>query len=206
MTTLPRLTIALAALLAASPALAQQQGDWTMGLGFHQVNPKSDNGSLAGGTLPVSIGSNQRPTITLEYFIRDNIGIELLAALPFQHDVDIDGLGKVGSVRHLPPVLSVQYHVPTGTALTPFFGVGVNYTHFYGESTTGALRGSELKLKDSWGLALHAGLDWQVSERGAIRADLRWIDIDSDVTLDRQRMGSVAVDPLVYGVAYVWRF
>ena len=61
---LPALAIALSA--ASLPALAQSKGDWTLGLGVHQVNPKSDNGALANGTLPVDVGSDVKPTITFE--------------------------------------------------------------------------------------------------------------------------------------------
>jgi alkylation response protein AidB-like acyl-CoA dehydrogenase len=39
--------LAVALSLCALPALAQSQGDWTVGIGAHQVNPKSDNGKLA---------------------------------------------------------------------------------------------------------------------------------------------------------------
>ena len=41
---------------AAAPAFAQSKGDWTLGVGVHQVNPKSDNGTLAGSTLNINKG------------------------------------------------------------------------------------------------------------------------------------------------------
>ena len=129
-----------------------------------------------------------------------------VAALPFQHDIHIAGLGRVGSTRHLPPVVSLQYHFNGQGTVSPFVGAGVNYTTFFSEKTGGALAGSTLRLKDSWGLAAHAGVDVRLSERGALRLDMRWIDIDSTVKLDGQRLGSVRIDPLVYGAAYVFTF
>jgi len=199
------LAIALAFGGLAAPAFAQDAGQWTFSVGAHQVNPKSDNGSLAGNTLDVEVGSNVRPTVTAEYFVRDNLGIEVLAALPFQHDVDIKGLGTVGSVKHLPPVVSLQYHFGDGK-VKPFIGAGLNYTYIFSESTTGALRGSKLRLDNSWGLAAHAGVDFKVSYNGSIRVDARWIDIDSDVKLNGANLGTVNIDPLVYGAAYVFQF
>lgn len=199
------LAIALAFGGLAAPAFAQQAGEWTFSVGAHQVNPKSDNGSLAGNTLKVEVGSNVRPTVTAEYFVRDNLGIEVLAALPFQHDVDIKGLGKVGSVKHLPPVVSLQYHFGEGK-VKPFIGAGLNYTYIYSESTSGALAGNKLRLDNSWGLAAHAGVDFKVGDKGAIRVDARWIDIDSDVKLNGTNLGTVNIDPLVYGAAYVFQF
>ncbi|KRA54719.1 hypothetical protein ASD77_09070 [Pseudoxanthomonas sp. Root65] len=199
--------IALAlALGAAVPALAQSKGDWTLGIGAHQVNPTSGNGSLAGGTLPLGIDSDVKPTITFEYFLRDNLGLEVLAALPFKHDIAVDGVGTVGSTKHLPPTVSLQYHFNRQGKVSPFLGAGLNYTTFFSEDTQGALAGTDLKLEDSWGLAAHAGLDIKVSERGAVRVDARWIDIDTDVKVDGADLGTANIDPLVYGVAYVLTF
>lgn len=208
MKTCNTLAFALAATVAAvsTPVLGQSAGDWTVGIGVHQVAPKSSNGSVAGNTLELDVRHNVRPTITAEYFVRDNLGIEVLAALPFEHDIRIKGLGKVGSTRHLPPVVSLQYHFAPGKKAQPFVGAGVNYTRFFRERTTGALVGSTLDLDASWGLALHAGVDIKLGNNGALRLDARWIDIESDVRLDGERIGTANIDPLVYGAAYVMKF
>ena len=198
-------SLAVALSLAAVPAMAQSKGDWTISAGVHQVAPKSDNGTLAGG-LEVDVDSDIKPTITGEYFIADNLGIEVLAALPFKHDININGLGRVGSTKHLPPVVTLQYHFNSQGKVSPFVGAGVNYTTFFSEETTGALAGADLKLEDSWGLAAHAGLDFKVAENGSLRVDVRWIDIDSKVKLNGEKIGTVNIDPLVYGVAYVFKF
>jgi|SRR5690606_6525412 outer membrane protein len=206
------LLLLAAAVGAALPAAAQSRGDWTLGIGVHNVDPKSNNGSLDATALelgplpPTEIGNSVRPTITAEYFVRDNLGIEVLAALPFQHDIDIRGIGKVGSTRHLPPVVSLQYHFANSTKATPFIGVGVNYTTFFSEKTTGALEGTRLSLDDSWGLAAHVGIDFAVNQRSAIRLDARWADIDADVKVNGVRIGTADIDPLVYGLAWVVKF
>ena len=199
------LCAALALGSLATPALAQSAGDWLVGVGAHQVNPKSDNGSLARNTLAVEVGADIKPTITAEYFIADNLGIEVLASWLFEHEIAIKGLGKVGSTRHLPPTVSLQYYFGQGS-VTPFLGAGVNFTRFSSEKTSGALAGSKLELDNSWGLAAHAGIDFKVSDRAAIRVDARWIDIDSEVRLNGAELGTVEIDPLVYGVAYVVKF
>lgn len=195
-------TLALALISAAAlatPARAQEAGDMTLGLGIGYVQPKDNNGIVAGGTT--EIGSDARPTITFEYFLRDNIGLEVLAALPFEHDIKIGG-AKIGSTKHLPPTISLNYHFPTGGAVKPFVGLGVNYTTFFEDRSPLG----ELEIDDSWGLAAHLGVDYAISEKGALRMDLRYIDIDSDVKLDGVKVGRVEVDPLVAGVAYVMKF
>jgi outer membrane protein len=198
--------LAAAVSAVAAPAFAQSAGDWTLGFGVHQVDPKSDNGKLAGGTLPLSIDSDAKPSITFEYFVRDNLGVEVLGALPFKHEIAVKGVGKVGETRQLPPTFTLQYHFNSDGKVSPLLGVGLNYTTFFSEDTTGALAGTKLKLDDSWGLAAHAGLDFKVSERGAVRVDVRWADIDTKVKVDGASVGTANIDPLVYGVAYVHQF
>ena len=206
------LLLAALALATALPAAAQSKGDWTLGVGVHNVDPKSDNGSLDATALglgplpPTEIGSSVRPTITGEYFIADNLGIEVLAALPFHHDIDIRGVGKVGSTKHLPPVVSLQYHFANSSKATPFVGLGLNYTTFFSEETTGALAGTKLSLDDSWGVAAHAGIDFAVGERSAVRVDARWIDIETDVKVNGIKVGKADIDPLVYGLSWVMKF
>ena len=198
--------LTLAALLAstAAPALAQDQGDFTVGLGLAGVLPESSNGVLAGPT-PIDVDNGYSVTITGEYFIADNIGIELLAAWPFSHDIDSNGV-KIGEVKHLPPTLSLQYHFTNNSNITPFIGAGINYTTFVEDKAVGPLAGSSLDLDDSWGLALHAGLDYKVSANGALRTDVRWANIESDVKLNGVNIGKAKINPWIVGVSYVHKF
>lgn len=208
---LVRTALAVTLAFAAMPAFAQSAGSWSIGIGVHNVAPGSDNGTLAPtplGNLRMDVGSDARPTVTAEYFVRDNLGIEVLAALPFRHDISVAGVGKVGSTKHLPPTVSLQYHFGDGK-VKPFLGVGLNYTTFFSTKAGGAIAGANLDLSDSWGLAGHVGLDFRVGEKGAIRVDYRKIDIDTDVRLDGARLGTrntVNIDPSVYGIAYVFPF
>lgn len=192
-------TLAAALGTTALPALAQSAGDWTVGLGLGVVAPKSNNGLLAG--QPTTIDNDVRPTITFEYFVRDNIGIELLAATPFEHTATVTGVGTV-STKHLPPTLSVNYHFANDSKFTPFVGAGINYTTFFEESS--AL--GTVSLSDSVGLALHAGLDVAISDKGSLRADLRWIDINADAYLGGAFIGEAEIDPVVFGLSYIHNF
>lgn len=199
-------SLALSALALAwcAPALAQDKGDWAVSVGAHVVSPRSDNGDVLNGALKVDVGNDWKPTITAEYFISPYIGIEVLAAVPFEHDISLNGT-RAASTKHLPPTVSLQYH-GTGKKVSPFIGLGVNYTTFFSTDTTGPLSGAELDLAGSWGLAAHAGLDFKIKDGQALRIDARWIDIDTDVSVNGIDVGTVHIDPLVYGVAYVWTF
>ena len=197
------LALALACGLA-SPAFAAEAGSWSFSLGAHVVDPSSGNGSLAGGALEADVGSDWKPTITAEYFFTPNLGLEVLAALPFEHDISLNG-AKAGSTKHLPPTFTLQYHFD-GETVSPFIGAGVNYTLFFDQQTSGPRAGAELDLGNSWGLAAHAGVDFRLADNRAIRLDVRWMDIDTDVSVNGADVGTVKIDPLVYGVAYVWNF
>jgi outer membrane protein len=197
--------LTLAALMAstAAPALAQEKGDFLLGLGLGWVEPTQNSDTLAG---QIDVDGNLRPTITIEYFIADRIGIELLAAWPFEHDANLQGAGKVAEVKHLPPTLSLQYHFVNASKVTPFVGAGINYTYFFDETGKGALAGVNVDMDDSWGLALHAGLDYEISERSALRADVRYIEIESDTKVGGVDIGTVEIDPWVFNIAYVLKF
>ena len=197
------LALALACGLV-SPAFAAEAGSWSFSLGAHVVDPTSGNGSLAGGALEADVGSDWKPTITAEYFFTPNLGLEVLASLPFEHDISLNG-AKAGSTKHLPPTFTLQYHFD-GETVSPFIGAGVNYTLFFDQQTSGPLAGAELDLGNSWGLAAHAGVDFRLADNRAIRLDVRWMDIDTDVSVNGADVGTVKIDPLVYGVAYVWNF
>lgn len=196
---------ALAALALAPAAMAQEAGDWTFSVGAHVVDPASDNGTLAGGALATDVGSDWRPTITAEYFFSPRLGLEILASLPFEHDIRLNGV-HAGSTKHLPPTVTLQYHFEGSQRIKPFIGAGLNYTLFFEEETRGPLAGTELELDDSLGLAAHAGLDFAVGKGKWLRVDARWIDIDTDVKVNGADVGTVDIDPVVYGAAFVWAF
>ena len=82
----------------------------------------------------------------------------------------------------------------------------MNYTTFWDDNAIGLLTGTPVSLDDSWGIALHAGLDFKLTERSSLRTDIRWIDIDTDVTVGGTDIGTVSIDPLVVGVSYVMKF
>ena len=67
--------LALAALcILAAPTLAREARDLTLGLGVAHVSPKDGIGTLAGAVADV--GNNTRPSVTLEYFIKANVGLD----------------------------------------------------------------------------------------------------------------------------------
>ena len=48
------------------------------------------------------------------------------------------------------------------------------------------------------------GDDIAIADDRWIRLDARYLDIDATVKVDGVRVGTVAIDPTVYGAAFVW--
>lgn len=201
--------LALATLLGttlATPALAHEAGDWLFKVGATQVRPKSNNGSVLNGSVKLDVNNNVRPSFTVTYMATRNVGVELLGAWPFEHDIRGSGLGKIATTKHLPPTLSLQWHFLPDSTVQPYVGIGLNYTHFFDTKTKGPLSGSSMKLKDSWGLAGQVGVDVKLNERWFMNADLRYIDISSKVKLDGQYIGKARIDPWVATIGVGYRF
>ena len=142
-------SIVAAALCAAAamPAQAGEAGQWIWRAGVHAVQPKSDNHAV------VNVDEAAMLTFGGTYLITPHWGVEVLAALPFSHDIKLNGGDKVAETEHLPPTVSLQYHLNPAGAVRPYFGVGLNYTVFFSEKTSGALEGSKLGLDPSFDYA-----------------------------------------------------
>ena len=208
---LQSLVLATLTALTMTSAFAVPAGTWSVAAGAHMVDPKSDNGTVTAGVdYSVDVDDDIRPTISGEYFIANNIGVELLAAIPFHHDftlTDKNGNEVGGKTQHLPPTLSLQYHFDNDMMplnMKPFVGVGVNYTTFFKEKIN--IPGAELELDDSVGVAGHIGLDIPFAPTEAFRIDARYMDIKTDATLDGADIGEIDISPWVYGVAFVKQF
>jgi outer membrane protein len=191
--------------LLSNGAIAQQQatreaGDWLVRLGATYISPESSNHPA------LDVDDALGLTFNGTYMVTNNFGVELLAALPYEHDLDgkpngsLGLSGKIGSTKHLPPTLSAQWHFDPIGRVIPYLGAGINYTLFFDESTTGDLAGTKLDLDASFGLAGQVGVDMQVNEAWFVNIDLRYIQIESDASVDGAGIGDVDINPWVFGI------
>jgi outer membrane protein len=204
--------LALAAALGlAAPASAHEAGDWLFRFGGSLVDPKSDNGSFD-EDLDIKVDDQWGVTFNITYMYTANIGVELLAALPYEHDIDLVDIGTVASVKQIPPTLSLQYHFMPQNVFQPYAGVGLNYTLFSSEKLKGPLAGQGLDIdvdSSSFGLAAQLGFDYKLTDQWFLNFDLRWIKIETDVEVTDgvdTLAAKVKIDPLVYGLHVGYRF
>lgn len=217
---------ALAASLAIpDAAMAQdieplQKGDTIVRLRAILVAPQDDSGDIE-PSLPgegVKVTSSVTPEIDFTYMVTNNIGLELIAATSKHDFKGVSGvtgsIGKLGSTWALPPTLTLNYHFNNEGKIRPYLGAGINYTIFYSDKASGGLEDAvgptSVDLDDSFGIALHAGVDVAVSKNMMINFDAKWIDMDTTATLDTTALGvqkvDVEIDPLVLGVGIGWKF
>ena len=222
------LSIALAAALAGGTMVAQayEKGDFVLRLGAVNVSPESDssNINLPGvPTLHAEVKDDTQFGIIPMYMVTDSVGIELLAATPFEHDITLNGKGvnlDAASTKHLPPTITAQWYPRGGKeGWQPFLGVGVNYTIFFDEQTTSQLDSTlnsllgatevDLDLDNSFGLSAQAGVDIPFAKNWALSLEVWYIDIQTNATVSTD-VGDVnfktQIDPFVYHVGIAHRF
>ncbi|WP_312143654.1 MULTISPECIES: OmpW/AlkL family protein [Stutzerimonas stutzeri subgroup] len=218
---------ALALALSAPFAQAFEAGDIIVRAGAITVDPHEDSSDINHAVLgdvagsKATLDSNTQLGLNFAYMVTDKVGIELLAATPFSHDVGVKGMpgpyaglnGKLGSLKHLPPTLSVIYYpLDKTSAFQPYVGAGINYTWFFDTELSSSAEDkgfSGLDMKDSWGLAAQVGMDYMLTDNIMLNAQLRYIDIDTTGTTylagDKVKV-DVDVDPFVYMVGLGYKF
>jgi len=205
--------LAVAAALAAPVAAHAEEGTydpgkWLVRVGLSQINPDSEN--LLVEDAFVVVDSDITPTATVEYMITRHIGTELLVAWPATHGIDLKGFApnqdsRVGHVDVMPPTLSLNWHFNPNGMFRPYVGVGINYTLFSGEETRGELSGADLSIDDSIGAAGQVGVD--IGERNwFFNANVRYIDMSTDISLNGSKAGTADLNPMVYGLHVGYRF
>lgn len=192
-----------AAGLLAGQAHAQQS-PWQ--LRVRAVNIDTANKSAPVGGVGASdrltVSNKTIPEIDISYFFTPNIAAELILTYPQKHNVYLDG-NRIGSFKHLPPTLTVQYHFMPNAQFSPYVGAGINYTRI---SSVKLLNGGADLENNSFGLALQAGVDFKLDKNWSLNLDIKKVQIRSDVTAGGAYLSRVKVDPLLVGVGVGYRF
>ena len=199
------LAVAVLCALTSGTAFAQQaEGPWLVRA--RAVNLDSANKDSTG--LGLSVNDKVIPEVDVSYFFTPNIAAELVLTVPQKHDLSSSVLGgKIGTLKHLPPSLLVQYHF-NAAGFKPYVGAGVNYTRFssvrFDPAVAAALNPSI--DKNSFGGALQVGVDIPLSKNLYLNVDVKKVYIKTDVFSSGTKVGTFKVDPVLVGVGLGWRF
>lgn len=206
----------------ATGAMAYDTGDLIVRAGIASVQPEEDSSSLELNGVNLSgtdagVDNSEALGLTLTYMLSPNVGLGVLAATPFEHDIKANGLGvDAGDTKHLPPTVTLQYFpMDPSSALQPYVGIGINYTVFFSEGVDSDLEGvlgsdGDLDLDDSFGLAAQIGVDYALEDNWVLNASVWYLDIDTEAEFkfdsgDRVE-ADVDIDPWVYMVGIGYKF
>ena len=210
------LLAATAAIVVAAPAFAKE-GDVLVRARAIVVAPNESSGAVSGiAGSKLGVGDSVMPEVDFTYMATNHIGAELILATT-KHNVSgrgtISALGDVADTWVLPPTLTVQYHFAPDGNIRPYLGAGINYSIFYSSkalsSLNGALGPTKVKLDDSVGYALQAGVDVPVSKKVFVNFDIKYIDMKTTARLTSGatlRTARVRIDPIVAGMGIGFRF
>lgn len=214
--------------LAATPAMAQ--GDETDLAGEIQIKVLGTavltDGSITDinvnlPNLPANTNTrsndNFTPTLAIEWFVTDNISIETIAGIT-QHDVDATaglpvGAELVSDAKLIPATVTVKYHFDLG-GVKPYVGAGPSYFLWVADDPGAAtlpLGVTETNLSNELGLALQAGIDVPLGDKGfGLSLDVKRYFVD---TTARWFVGNTLaieteheLDPWVISAGIAYRF
>lgn len=217
------LLLALGAALVVPGQVAAKTGDVQLKLLGTLVAPDGklkdvelDRIGLPAGTR-TKANDNVIPTIAIEYFLSENISLETIAGVT-QHDVDgrgaLDGATLVSDAKIVPATLTLKYHFGKDGGIQPYVGAGPSYFIFINEkpgATTRALGATRQKMNDTLGVALQAGIDIPVNDKGLsvtfdakryfLRPTARWFAGATEVLRTEHKL-----DPWVISTGLGFRF
>jgi outer membrane protein len=194
----------LAALSLAGAAHAQAvQEPWLVRVRAVHIDPANKDST----GLDLAINNKTIPELDISYFFTPNWAAELVLTYPQKHELSAGG-SKIGTLKHLPPTLSLQYHFAPEASFRPYVGLGMNYTNFSDVHFVPAVQAalSPSIKNSSWGLAAQVGADYQLSKNLFLNVDLKKVQIRTKVYAAGTEVGKFKVDPLLVGVGLGWRF
>ncbi|MBU0745904.1 MAG: outer membrane beta-barrel protein [Gammaproteobacteria bacterium] len=191
------LAIAVLCALTSGAALAQQaEGPWMVRARVVHLNSANKDSTPLG----LTINDKTLPEVDITYFFNKNVAAELILTVPQKQTLSASGT-VIGSLKHLPPALLLQYHFDA-PGFKPYVGAGLNYTRF---SSVKLPAGVDID-RNSFGPALQVGVDIPLAKNLYLNLDVKKVYIKTDVTAGGAKLGTFKVDPVLVGVGLGWRF
>ena len=192
------LTTAVCALL--SGAAFAEQSPWMVrarAVGLDMSNKDSTG-------LGLNVNNKTIPEIDISYFINKNLAVELILTVPQKQTVNSTALGTdIGTFKHLPPVITLQYHFDNFADFKPYVGAGLNYTQI---TQVNLLDGGANINSHSWGGALQAGIDFPIDKNLSFNIDIKKLSLKTDVFVGGANRGVLKLDPTLIGVGLGYRY
>lgn len=198
--------VALAIVAALSaPVGTVAAADFAVRVGFENVSPKSNNGTLA-GTLRADVGSDSQFTLGATAWLTPNWAVDFQTAIGrFEHEVRLNGT-PAATVEHRPTTLQAQYYFGGNGSLRPYIGAGWGWTNVKPKRVFGPLAGANLGLSNDNGLTAEIGVDIVYADAWFVRASAEYLSFESDARLGGAPIGTVEINPWILGLSLGYRF
>lgn len=192
----------------SAPAFAadgETQGNWMVRLRATYLDMADKSDAIPALGVPsdaITVNNKWIPELDVTYFFTRNIAAELVLTVPQKQDVYLNG-NKIGTFKHLPPTLLVQYHfLPEGT-FRPYVGAGLNFTRIWGTD----IANNTLQL-DNWSVApaLQIGMDYKLTKNWFLNADVKKVWLASNVKAGGVNVSKVNLDPWLFSMGVGYRF
>ena len=158
--------------------------------------------------LGLSIDNKSFASIDFSYFFNKNLAAELALTTDQKQRVFANGT-DIGSFKHLPPTLLMQYHFTDFEGFKPYVGGGASLD----SAKSDQARCSGVSLppgvtldSHSWGTAFQVGVDFPIDKNWSINLDVKKTYIRTDVYADGSSLGRLRVDPMLLGVGIGYRY
>lgn len=201
--------LALASFLAPATVMAADS-PWLVRLRAVYISPADKSDAIPALGVPqdaITVSSKTIPEVDVSYFFTKNFAAELILTYPQEHHVYLTGL-DIGTFKHLPPTLTLQYHFLPDQVVNPYVGAGVNLTLISDVNLNVPGVGALDLDSSSVGFAAGLGVDIKVAEKVFINLDAKWVQIGSDVMLQSNgaKVSAVKIDPWLLGGGLGYRF
>jgi outer membrane protein len=215
--------VAGASLVASGAAQAQAATQWLFKAGYNNIMPKVKSGDLSPPAPPgaeIDIGSAASLILTAAYMFTDNASVELLAGLPYKHDIfaagSQAGVGKIGSVHQISPTVMAQWRfLPPESMFRPYVGLGLTYAVFYDTEGSAALTaitnpggqpGTTIGGDHAFGATGEIGLTFKINEQWFVDAALMKTYISTHTALSTGQTIDVDQNPVAANISIGYRY
>ena len=190
------------AMMAPLAAAAKEAGDLLVRVrAVAFITDTSGTTDVLGGSARTS--DAYIPELDFTYFFTKNIAVELILATT-EHSVEVKGSTSgdldLGTVRFIPPVLSLQYHFMPDQQISPYVGIGINYLivadHKAGRGVT------DVSYSNEFGYAFQIGVDYRIDDVWSLNADLKKVFVSTDIHVNNGtiRANDTDLDPWIFGI------
>lgn len=199
--------VLLATSVLALSAAASADLTFKAGLGYLDPTAKKD---IAPNIPKAKVSSEMAVLSSFDYrFANSPFSAELLLASPFEHTVSIisdnNKRADIAKFKQLPPTLTVKYNTPAVNGFGANIGIGATVLVPYEEK----FMGSNDKLEADTVVAPTAQIGATYSKPSSpwgVFADVRYVDLKTDLKLDGEKIGKLEVNPVVYALGVSHRF